>query len=259
VRVDPSLAQLYAGAALQTTGLSHVVAAVRHAGRLHVLAIGPHAPQSPTDFFVLQATRARADVILTSARNLRAEPHLQHAFVGERSDALKAYRRSLGKPALPTCAILSASGDVPKDHLSFADGTPKLVLTLPAREQALAKALRGKAEVLGIAGLSPTSAVTTLRARGFGLISLEAGPSTAAPLYAASASVRVDELLLTLFEGALPDLRGLGPALPDDALLLSGLALRGESRIREPAGDFVFRLYQRQRASEPATALEPKE
>jgi len=217
------------------------------------------APQSSTDFFVLQATRARADAILTSARNLRAEPHLRHAFVGEHAEALRAYRHSLGKSTPPTCAILSASGDVPPDHPTFADGTPKVVLTLPERVDGLAQVLQGKADVLGIPALSPASAIATLRARGFRLISLETGPSTASALYATASSIRVDELLLTEFEGALIDPRGIGPALPEDARLLAGLELKGESERSEPAGPFRFRLYQRNGASEPAPALEPEE
>src|SRR5687767_11723825 len=71
----------------------HVVSAHRAGdGRLHVLAIGPRAPKSETVFFVLQLCRARADVVLTTARILRVEPELSLTFVGPWAEALASYR-----------------------------------------------------------------------------------------------------------------------------------------------------------------------
>jgi riboflavin biosynthesis pyrimidine reductase len=243
--VSARLAALYPGAQLLGRGVVHVTATVRVAGARHVLAIGPHAPKSEADFFVLAATRARADALITSARNLRSEPDLRHDFPAPWAEALGAYRSALGKPGRVVCAILTRDGELPRDHVSFEDGTPKLVITSRATAARLGTSLADLAEVVGVDDPGPEAAIRVLAARGHALISLEAGPSTLAPLYADPGRRHVDELLLSTFEAALSDPGGLGPALPSDAALVGGLRLCAESRVQEPAGPFHFACYQR--------------
>jgi riboflavin biosynthesis pyrimidine reductase len=248
--VVASLDALYGGARLITRGVVHITATVHPSGDprgvRHVLAVGPHAPPSDHDFFALCATRARADALLTSAGNVRAEPGLHHDAPPAWAEALADYRAQLGKAAAPTLAILTASGDIPLDHGLWGDHTHKLVITSQRSLPALTERLAGRAEVVGLAAPSANAAIALLKARGHALVSLEAGPSTLAPLYAGAAPHPVDELLLHTFEAPLADPLGLGPALPADSALLAGLTCVGESTLQEPSGPFRFTCYQRQ-------------
>jgi riboflavin biosynthesis pyrimidine reductase len=247
--VAERLAALYPGARLVARGVVHITVTVHPSGDprgvRHVLAVGPHAPPSDHDFFALCATRARADALLTSAGNVRAEPGLHHDAPPDWADALVDYRAALGKTAAPTLAILTASGDIPLDHGLWGDHTHKLVITSQRALPALTHRLAGRAELVGLAEPSAAAAIALLKARGHALISLEAGPSTLAPLYSAGTPHAVDELLLHTFEAPLPDPLGLGPALPADSALLAGLTCVGESTLREPSGPFRFACYQR--------------
>lgn len=100
------------------------VAAIAVSPRV-VIALGPTAPASETDRFVLGVARARADLVLTSGAILRAEPGLVHRFFDdpEQDRALQRWRRErLGRDRPPGLGILSRSGQIPADHpaLRFA-------------------------------------------------------------------------------------------------------------------------------------------
>lgn len=251
--VAAALAALYGSDALLTRGVVHVTSAVRTAdGALRVIAIGPQAPRSATDFFVLNACRARADALLTTASILRSEPTVVHSLQGPSAPQLAAYRRErLHKERAPLCAILTRGGRLPVEHPVWSDGTDKLVLTTPESEEPLRALLGSRAEVVALAALDARSALVLLAQRGHALVSVEAGPSTTGPLY--EAPTAVDELLLSLFEGPSEtpfsptngelDRVQLGGALPPD--LLKGRACVGESVRDEESGRWRFQRWLR--------------
>jgi riboflavin biosynthesis pyrimidine reductase len=242
--VERELAALFGSSPLTRTGVVHVTYAARDAqGRLCPLRIGPGVPRSETDFFVLSACRARADAILTSAQNVRSEPGLSHALSGRWAAALAAYRLALGKHAAPRVAILTRSGDLPQPHPIWNDGTPKVLVTGVEHAEGLAARWAGSAQVAGLAAPSARSACAWLRAQGAGLISVEAGPTSAGALYQEPSLV--DELLLTLWEDASPHAALLAPPLPEDALLVRGLSLAGSAQREEAGHSFRFERWAR--------------
>jgi riboflavin biosynthesis pyrimidine reductase len=243
-RVERELEALYGSTQLCRAGVVHVTHVARApSGRLAALEIGPWSPHSPTDFFVLNLCRARADAILTSAENLRREPQLSHALQGPWAAALSAYRRALlGDVEAPLCAILTRSGALPQDHAVWSDGTRKLVLTSPEREAEVRARVGELARVLALEGLSARSACSWLTANGARLVSIEAGPSSARGLYEPPA--QVDELLLTHWESAPPDAR-LAGELPEDDALFQGLRLAGSARRSEGSQSFRFERWVR--------------
>jgi riboflavin biosynthesis pyrimidine reductase len=240
-------AELYGEELGAPGGVVHVVAATRASdGLLHVLAIGPHAPRSDTDFFVLQLCRARADVVLTSARILRDEPELSLSFMGPWAQALADYRqRVLGKAELG-CAILTRSGDIPRSHPLLAESRAKLVLTSPDRKVELERQLAGVPNLRVLAGQhgDARSALALLKARGLAAISVEAGPSTAGTLYRPPACV--DQLFLSLAPPDGLDPRAVGKALPPDDELLRGLTLMSDTARDERSGRWRFLRYVRE-------------
>lgn len=234
--VERRIEALYGTAVLPARGLLHVVAAVRTSAGFRVLRIGPQAPRSSTDFFILNLCRARADAILTTAENLRAEPALHHDLQGDHADALRAYRVGrLGKRAAPVSAILTRSGNLPLEHALWADGTSKLVLSATTPSPPLVHALAGRARFVHLPGLDARAACAWLAAQGHGLVSVEAGPSTASTLYGEGSPVT--ELALSLYEGALQGV-ALGGALPSD--LTNRLTRSAEVARQEESGAWRF-------------------
>jgi riboflavin biosynthesis pyrimidine reductase len=192
--------------------------------RYVTIAIGEGAPPSAHDFFALQAARARADAIVTTGRNLRAEPAVTHELQGAAAPGLAAWRRErLGKEPPPILLVLTSGRDLPVDHPALR-GHPALRATALRGYPALRAhpALYGACTPLlftshaGAASLPDTplqvvsvatpdirAAIDHLRtACGCRTILIEAGPSTAAALY--EPPVAVDELLLSVFHGELP-------------------------------------------------------
>lgn len=224
---------------------SHICAAVRRPnGRLHVLDIGSHeVPRSEHDFFALNLTRARADALLTSSANLRSEPFLSHHLQGTHAQELAALRLALGKAEKPVVAILTASGNIPRDHGAFRDGTPKVILTTPQGAATLLHFPAELARVVVLPALSPSAALAWLKQR-HAHISLEAGPRTTSALYEQDASA-IDELLLSLFEGPLETQDSVGNALPEDAVLFGEKSLKHRSVREEPSGRWVFERWAR--------------
>jgi riboflavin biosynthesis pyrimidine reductase len=219
----------------------HVSSAVRgDDGRLHVIRIGPEAPQSERDFFVLQLSRARADAVLTSAEILRREPELTFDFVGPYAEDFRADRARRRQGALTAC-ILTRSGDVPLEHGVWEDSSKKLVFTPVAAADELATRLGTRAEVVGIDALDPAHAIIELRRRRLHAVSIEAGPRTSAALYESHPPV-VDELWLSVLE-AMPDPRWLGSALSPN--LLHGLHCASSVHFDEAGGRFRFERWRR--------------
>jgi riboflavin biosynthesis pyrimidine reductase len=203
---------LFGDALLEPAGVLHVVAVWRGArpgDPLRVLRIAKRTPRSDTDQFALAVARARADAIVTTGKVLRDEPALTHALPGpdEVARGLAAWRaRCLRRSAPPLSVVLSARADLDLDHPLFRAGAPVVLYT----SVGAARELRSRARARGVELIARErpglrDAIAHLReTRGAATVTVEAGPSSAAALYADAPAV--DELMLSVFEEAkLPD------------------------------------------------------
>jgi riboflavin biosynthesis pyrimidine reductase len=138
--------------------------------------------------------------------------------------------------------ILTRSGDLPREHPVWDDGTRKIVLTAPGVGAALGARLGRRAQVVEVAGLTPRGAVSWLLHRDVSTIDIEAGPRTTNALY--EAPTLVEELLLSRFEGAIAPGK-VGGALPPDAELFAGLTCVHEVRRHEQSGPWLFQRWRR--------------
>ncbi|HEY6880881.1 MAG TPA: dihydrofolate reductase family protein [Polyangiales bacterium] len=230
------LGELYGTTELATRGVVHVTSVDPS---LHVIAIGPGAPESEGDFFVLNLARARADAVLTSGSILRLEPHYRVALAGPHAAVLATYRREvLHKPKPPLCAVMTRDGELPLDHPFWDDDHDKWVLTSPARASALQRELGARATVIGVDALDARGAVELMAQGGATLISIEAGPSANAALYRAPALVT--ELLLSIYQG--PPVH-LGAALASE--LLQGMTLVSDVVRNERSGPWRYQRWLR--------------
>jgi len=228
-----------AAVGLDVHGVLHVLSATETSDqRLHVIKIGPHAPKSSSDFFVLNFWRAHVDAIVTTAAIVRAEPALSHEIQGPQAGELALYRElCLKKSKAALCAILTRSGDLPLDHRLWQDRTQNRVLTTPERAAELQARLGARAPVIGVPDLDAAQAVAWLRAQGADRILIEAGPSVANTLY--DKTPGVDHLLISRFEGSI-DPAAIGGALVAPARLFAGLSRVACSERAEESGAWRF-------------------
>jgi riboflavin biosynthesis pyrimidine reductase len=243
--VERRVRELYGAMPEPLHGVVHVVSCVRAAdGRLHVIKIGPAAPKSARDFFLLNFWRAQCDGILTTAQVVRAEPNLSHELQGPCAAELAAYRRDvLGKREAPLVAIMSYSGLLPPEHRVFRDRAKVTVLTSAAAEPQLTAALGGRAEVAGLPALNVFDGVEFLRSRGADMIMIEAGPSTASKLYEFPGGV-VQHLLVSVCEAPVEP-AAIGGALPANAELFASMGQLSETTFQEESGPWRFMRWQR--------------
>jgi len=241
--IDRLARALYGPQPREVRGVLHVVSAVAaNDGRLHVIQIGPRAPQSDTDFFVLNYWRAHADAILTSAQVVRSEPKLSHELQSAHAAELELFRvHALKKTEPPLCAILTRSGSLPLEHRVWQDRTRNLVLTTPERADALRGSLGNRAEVAGVDALDPARAVAWLREQGAETILIETGPSTVATLYE---PMQVDHLMLSRCEGRV-DRQAIGLALPEHDKMFAGMTRVASTLRDERSGSWRFERYDR--------------
>ncbi|MFO0689867.1 MAG: hypothetical protein U0900_14315 [Myxococcota bacterium] len=269
--IEAELADLYGPDVdwLRETGVVHV-AAIGARPRA-ALALGPAAPASPTDRFVLGFARARADAIVTTGAILRAEPDLVHraSDAPDEDAAWRAWRAErLARRVAPECVVVSQSGQLPRAHPALrGPGRATVVTTGAGRARLEGAALPFSVVALEDAevGTGPedllSAAIAWLRrARGAETVVVEAGPRSTVGLYLGRdgdrAITRVDELLLSLFRGdafeAVP-----GPTMPETAVLAAcfGGAASPQPRSRrgrqEPSGAWEFERYRRGRPGEP--------
>jgi riboflavin biosynthesis pyrimidine reductase len=242
-------------------GLLHVAAIALTPPR--AIAIGPAAPASETDRFVLGFARARADVIVTTGSILRAEPELTHAYSSDSAEnaAFALWREgSLGRAESPQICVLSQSGRFPTDHPAIRGAHAGIVWTTPEGAHRIGEDLGSRWTVEpGIApggGLpgSIEAMIAHLRSQmGARAISIEAGPTVSGGLYPAGstepeASVCrptcwVDELLLSRYCGELAR-EAVGPAFvaPERIARRFGTA-RSRTPREESSGSWLFERY----------------
>ncbi len=222
--VSALLVHIYGCDPAGLSGVTHIMAVARSTdGLLHALRIGAHAPKSETDFFLLQAVRARVDAILTTSANLRAEPELVHDFVGDSAHALADYRRTVAHKTQPLdVLVLTQSGDVPREHPVWRDSARKHVLVPRAAAEQVRSRVPAQVMVHVIDQLDVRSAVALARTLGCKSISIEAGPTLVRAAYSPEATHEpiVDELCLSSYLGAELAPSALSGALPPDAVLL---------------------------------------
>jgi len=203
-------------------GVLHVTAVGRtFGGGLDVIAIGPGAPASRTDFFLLNLCRARADAIVTTGRILRSEPDVHHGVqgTGDEPAMLAAFRReTLGKTRAPRSVVLTSGLDLDLGHPMFHGARPALVATGSRGAAALrARANEADLEIAELPRPDLRAVVEMLAREGCGTICVEAGPATSLDLY--RAPIAVDELVLSTWEErVLPEGLRAGRFLPGQDL-----------------------------------------
>ncbi len=192
-------------------GVLHVVAVHEEGDARHVIKIGEHAPKSATDFFALELARARVEAIVITGAILRAEPELRY----ELSRELAEWRREVLGLGEPPWLLVLTGGDVPLDHPALSGPLRPIVFT----SSAAAPSLRARTaiEIASVPAPSARVALSFLRSeRGCRSVSVEAGPSTAAPLYEPPCAI--DELALSVYGGPL-DPRARGGRFLDERAL----------------------------------------
>ena len=202
--VDQAIQTLY-GTSYLGTGILHVTSVWRKDPDTHLtLRIGPYAPPSPVDFFILNLARARADAILTTGKILRQEPELQHRIQGpeQSADALSRWRAErLGKENPPVSLVLTSGRDLDFHHPLFQGPGRVLVYTDgDGAWEIESRAADVGVEVVAAPTPTPRGALELLRAElGCATISVEAGPSVSRSFY--EEPVVIDELMLSIFNG----------------------------------------------------------
>ena len=226
-----ALARELWGEAPQRAGTLHVMAVAREGSALRVIRIGEASPKSARDFFSLEYARARADAIVLSGSVVRDEPTLVYDLWEPALHALRGEREP------PLLVILTQSGELPAEHPIWQSWARPLVYT----GLDVALTLPPRVEIVRHHAPTPRTVLDYLRKeRGARTLSLEAGPSVVKPLY--DPPCRIDELTLSIFEGALdPDARG-GRFLDEDQLH-ERMELVHESVFVEESGPWRFRRY----------------
>jgi hypothetical protein len=199
-----------------------------------VLRIAEATPRSETDAFLLALARARADAVLTSGSNLRAETGLRLDEPGrpDLAPVLERWRRAeLAKTEPPVVAVLTRAreGDLDWEHPIWAAGG-WVVTGADAAPTTLAEARARGIRVEQLARAGPREAVEHLTARcGLRDIDVELGPSASAALY--QPPIAIDELWISTYlePGLAAELQG--------GAFLSPRALR--SLLGEPVATAV--------------------
>jgi len=230
-------------------GVIHVAAVGREPdGELVVLEINQATPRSASDRFALDLARARADVIVTTGAILRAEPGLRYELASDRAEALHTWRMDqLGRPTPPLVVVLTGREDIDLDHPTLHGWAQPWIFT----NVDCARALHGRLpRHVGLAGV-PSPDLQTLvewarRRFDARTITIEAGPTTTRPLYESQAGHDgdgpglVDELMLSVFEGAIPSAARGGPFASQHALeRCFGRRQQGEV-VEEESGPWRF-------------------
>jgi riboflavin biosynthesis pyrimidine reductase len=190
-------------------------------GETRVLRIGPKAPRSRHDAFLLSLARARAEAIFSTGRILREEPALTHGLRGppELRAALAAWRRErLVLAHGPWLLVLSSGRALDPMHPAF-HGAARPLVFVPSSAAASLRDRFAATEVRIASVPQPSArlALDHLRRLGARRITIEAGPTTARTLYDAPA--RIDELWLATVAGEAPPPEVIGePFVADERI-----------------------------------------
>ncbi len=245
-QVDEVLSRIYGTNLDERPAVSHITALWRQpSGGLRTIRINEHAPKSSLDWFVLNASRARAEAIITTGKILRDEPDLTYTLHGpnELGELLLRWRHEKwGLTDPPWVLVLTGGKNVDFGHPVFRGWARPLIFT--SDDGASRYLAHAPCPVVADAAPNLRRAVHHLRQqRRCGLVSIEAGPNTSRTLY--DDPIVIDELLLSEFEGAsLPE-----EARGDEFLELDRLRrlLPNESSgaYEEPSGPWRFHRLSR--------------
>ncbi|HKK71776.1 MAG TPA: hypothetical protein VKA86_11205 [Candidatus Krumholzibacteria bacterium] len=218
--VERAALALFGAPLRERPALSHVAAVWSPDDRhRHVLRIDPRGPRSDTDRFVLGLGRARADAIVTTGAILRAEPTLRFDLRGPGAGALMRWRVDVHELGPPIVLILT-HGALDFDHPALK-GPARVVLYVPDDRVDFVRKRLTSFRWITVCGDETPSLERALdwlrRERECASISIEAGPSTASPLYEPEGAV--DELLLSRWTGDRLDEDLIAGDLPDDTTL----------------------------------------
>lgn len=235
------------------TGVLHGLALWRApSGPPRIIRIGEKSPASEIDRFLLHLARARADAIITSGSNLRAEPNLNH-FVGDgfsMQNELKAWRNEVrGSSLSPTSLVLTQGFDLDLNHPFFKDSAPRIIYTGNAAAEILAEPAQERGiRVVESRAPSLSNAIEWLRTETTATnITLEMGAHASRALYQQPPGI--DELILSLYEEPqLPRAQQGDVFLELDELeQLLGPPSKPRMR-REASGTWSFRRFRLDRA-----------
>jgi riboflavin biosynthesis pyrimidine reductase len=220
-------------------------------GASRVLRIGPKAPKSRHDTFLLSLARARAEALVSTGRILREEPALTHGLRGppELRAALAAWRRErLVLAHEPWLLVLSSGQALDPMHPAF-HGPARPLLFVPSAAAAALRELFAATDVRIASAAQPNVrlALDHLRRLGARRITLEAGPTTARALYDDPA--RIDELWLTTYAGPPPPSEVIGEPFVAGERLAAVLPEASEPCEREEASG-TWRFERRWRAAD---------
>jgi hypothetical protein len=246
------------------------------------IALGPEAPVSAFDRFVLGFARARTDAIVSTGAILRAEPELVHCYAEDavRNAEWTQWRASvLERSSPPGLILLSRSGDFPLDHPALEAAPSGILWTsasvrdrlgprvgaleVVAAEEVAEKITHAATQEVdrgdgagsaagGDAGAQAGIAMALAYARtqcGLGRIAIEAGPSVTQALYAASSqpgqsAARIDELLLSLYHGELAPAARAAAFASEAQLAVQRLERLSQRDVEEPSGRWSFARYR---------------
>lgn len=218
------------------------------AGLLTTLAINEHSPPCHHDFFALNFLRANADAIITTGKNLRLEPTLEHRLAGpgRQAEALTDYRRRiLGKTSPPATLVLTSGEGLDLEHPVLHAWTRPIIYTTHEGHWALeSRAADCGVEVIAAAKPSLKRAIYALRRElGAATIVIEAGPSTSRQLYD---PVAVDHLMLSLFRGSKLPKQAEGGHFSTFSRLESCFPQASEGvAVSTPEGSWFFQRFSR--------------
>lgn len=230
------------------TGVIHATAVWDGTDPATTLRIRDDTPKSESDRACLEWARARADVIVTSGRNLREEPALDHRVAGPRAEDWVRWRaETLGRAEPARSVVLTRSGELDPAHPFWRRSHRPLVLAPPGAAAPLAERLGAcQVEVIERTESGLRDALALLRDEwGLATVLVETGPSTSRELY--REPVRVDELLLSTWRGEAldPALRGGAFVARSEVERLFGAPLDSQE-IREPSGPWRFERFRRE-------------
>jgi len=258
--ISERLRSLYGEDPAEACGVLHAAAVWRSPeGVLRVIRIGPGCPASETDEFVLRSARMRSQALVTTGRILRAEPDVTHI---EQDTALLAWRRDqVGRSEPPRSVVLTSGRHLDLHHPLLKTGHRPMIVSDEGAAESLRLAARkaGLAvEVVGRPRPSIRDTLSLLEGQGCQTILVEAGPTTATPLY--DEPVRVDELLLSVHDAETLDDVWTGPQFVGLRQLEAIFERRSvPASRRELGGQWTFHRLTRNVGKPRPGAANPKE
>ncbi len=246
VEVDDAIAGVYGSRFEARPRLSHITALWEQAsGPLRTIRINEHAPKSALDWFVLNASRARADAIITTGQILRDEPSLTYSLSGPNAlerVLLRWRRERWGLSEPPWLLILTSGKRVDYTHPAFRGWARPVIFT--SDQEASRYLADAPCPVVSDATPDLVRAVQHLRAqRECSSVSIETGPTTSRALY--EEPLALDEALVSVFKGRSLPTQAQGEPFVDLSELRARFSTESAQAHQEPSGPWSFYRFTR--------------